>query len=152
MNKSHARTICLAVILSFFLILVPSVSAKKPLRCEMEITFPWDPYQWIGTVEGDIDGDIVITPSSAIFPGATEHFLETFEIVTDEGAIIRGYDSGVWNMKTGRFRTNGRITQVIDESGELLYLVGYKVHFSGVTTTVLDGVTPVEGEGSVRIY
>ncbi len=32
------------------------------------------------------------------------------------------------------------------------YLVGYRVHFSGVTGTVLDGETPIEGSGSVRIY
>jgi len=152
MNKSHVRTIYLAIVLSLFLILIPSVTAKKPLRCDMEMTFYWGPFQWIGTVSGDLDGDITITPSSASFPGSTEHFLETFEIVTDDGVIISGYDEGVWNLKTGRFRTNGRITRVIDDSGEMSYLVRYRVHFSGVTGALLDGETPIEGSGSVRIY
>jgi hypothetical protein len=117
----------------------------------MEITFDWGLFQWIGTISGDIVGVIVITPSSAIFPGSTEHFLETFEIVTGEGVVIRGYDEGVWNMKTGKFRSNGRITRVIDELGEMSYLVGYRVHISGVTGTDLSGV-PIPGSGSVRIY
>ena len=152
MKKSHVQTICLAIVLSHFLILIPSVTAKKPLRCDLEMTLDWGLFQWIGTVSGDINGDITTTPRSASFPGSTEHFLETFEIETDNGVIISGYDEGVWNMKTGRFRTNGRITRVIDDSGEMSYLVGYRVHFSGVTGTLLDGVTPIEGSGSVRIY
>lgn len=152
MEKSYRKAIFFTIILSLIMLLIPNVVAKKPLRCEMEITFPWDPYQWQGNITGDINGVIVITPSKAIFPGATEHFIETFNITTDDGAIIEGYDEGVWNFKTGKFRTNGIITRVTDESGELSYLVGYNVHFMGYTTTILDGVTPINGTASIRIY
>lgn len=150
--KKKYTVIGLALIMTAFLLLVPSATAKKPLKCEQVFEFDWDLYQWIGTLSGDITGEIVITPSAATFPGRTEHFIETFEITTDGGAIIRGYDIGIWNFNTGRFRTNGYVTQVIDDSGELLYLIGYHVHFQGVTTTVLDGITPLTGEGSIRIY
>ncbi len=152
MEKSYRKTIYLTIIISLIIILIPNVLAKKPLRCEMEITFPWDPYQWEGTITGDINGEIVITPSMAIFPGATEHFLEIFEITTSDGVIIRGYDEGVWNFKTGKFRTNGVITEVIDESLELSYLVGYHIHIMGYTSTIIDGETPITGTASVRIY
>ena len=111
---------------------IPAISQpNKPIRCQMQFQLDWDNYIWVGTVSGDIEGSIIVTPSSASFPGSTEHFLETWVITTQDGTI-EGYDEGVWSFKTFKVRTNGRVTRATDPAWA--DLVGCKVHFMGSTS------------------
>jgi len=67
---------------------------------------------WVRTVTGDITGSIVMMEGPATFPGMTEHFDETFTITTTDGVVIKGFDLGVYNLNTFKFRANGGITGV----------------------------------------
>ena len=127
------RSIAL-IALAFTLALLPAVTtqAKKPLKCEIEIKLDLINFQWIGAIYGDIEGTFIITPDpDPSFPGSTEHFLETWVIEPTAGGEIRLYQEGVWNFKTGRWRSNGMVTAA-SEGWE--YLIGCNVHVRGVTT------------------
>ncbi len=39
------------------------------------------------------------------------HFHEHFEIVPWAGGFIKGYDDGLWNWSTWKFRAEGRVTE-----------------------------------------
>ena len=128
------RSIALLV-LAFTLALLPAgiVQAQKPLNCEISITLVWTTteFYWDGSITGDIEGTFIITPDPLPgFPGSTEHFLETWVITTDDGTISL-YQEGVWNFKTGRWRSNGMVTAA---STDYTYLIGCNVHVRGVTT------------------
>ena len=125
-------TILAFSVMCLTLVSVPTFSAQpnKPLRCEVEVVFDWDLFQWIGTVTGDIAGDITFTLSEASFPGTTEHFFETWVIVTTDGEI-EGFDEGVWSFKTYKVRSNGKVTHA---TGDWAYLVGCNVRFRGETS------------------
>jgi hypothetical protein len=151
MERKSARkmvTILVFTVMCLTLVSVPTVSAQpnKPLRCEVEMAFDWDSYQWIGTVSGDIEGSITFTPEGATFPGSTEHFFETWVIETDGGDVIKGYHKGVWSFKTFKFRTNGKVTSA---SGEWSHLVGRKVHSIGTTSPF--PAEEITGEGTFQI-
>ena len=153
---SGALLMCTVALLST--LLVPAVSAQpnKPLRCETYFELNWDwvgfggtsPYTWIGTVSGDIEGDVYITLIGATFPGITEHYEETWEIVTADGSI-EIYHKGVWSFKTFKCKSNGYVT---DATGDWAYLDGADVHMRGVTSEFpVTPPTPVTGEGTVWI-
>jgi len=135
--------------LAFALALLPAVSAQpmKPLRCESSIYVDWDAGVWKGTVTGDISGSITITPGVASYPGATEHFFETWGIKTASGSIW-GFDEGVWSFKNFKWITNGRVTGA---NGTWTYLVGCKMHTSGTTSPFLGPGYPLTGVGTMTI-
>ncbi len=102
------------------------------LECVMEADVVWDtPPYWTGTLAGDLSGTIVLIENPATFPGKTEHFDENF-VITMDGVVIKGFDLGVWNLKTCKFRANGMVTESSNPDWE--WLVGYYVHFMGVTS------------------
>lgn len=108
------------------------------LHCTLAADVVWEPTpHWVGTVSGDISGSIVMMENPATFPGMTEHFNESFTITTTDGIIIKGYDLGVYNLKTFKFRANGGITEV--SSPDMQSLVGYKLHEMGTTTPFVLG-------------
>ena len=127
------RSVALLV-LTLTLALIPTgvVLAKNPLKCEINIVLDLNLFQWNGTISGDIEGTFIITPDPLpSFPGSTEHFLETWVIEPAGGGEIRLYQEGVWNFKTGRWRSNGMVTAA---SGGYEHLIGCNVHVRGVTT------------------
>jgi len=118
---------------------MPAVAAQddepEPLRCTFEMSIDLsvtDPH-WQGTVAGDIEGDIHLWErwSDNYVVGATEHFFEDLVIVTDQGDI-KGWDKGVWNFATFKFRAMGWITETTTE--DLSDLVGYKMIMQGFTS------------------
>jgi len=150
--------ILIALALIFAFIAAPPVSAKpkKVLKCELYIELNWgwfkgvSPYTWTGRVSGDINGEIHITLANPPrFTGKTEHFYEIWEIVTDDGHVIRGYDEGVWHFSNFKWVANGKVTYV---TGEWSYLVGYNMHYSGTTTELpVPPGTPVSGTSKLQI-
>lgn len=148
MIKVKRLTVLLA--LAFTLVLVPAgrTQAEKPLQCGISLELIWTEteFYWDGTITGDIVGDFIITPDPLpSFPGKTEHFLETWNISTANGDIGL-YQKGVWNMKTGRWRSNGMVTSA---SGDWMHLIGCNMHVRGVTTLPVEpGMT---GEGRATI-
>jgi len=132
---------------------MPGVAAQddepERLICTFEADVVWAPIPyWTGTVSGDISGNIILMENPATFPGATEHFDESLTITTTEGVVITGYDLGVYNLKTFKFRANGGITEVSSPDWE--YLVGYNLHFRG-TTTPLDIGGYVHASGTITM-
>ena len=157
-RKVITRTMTILLALAFTLVSVPASSAQpnKPLRCEMYLELNWDwvgfggtsDYTWIGTVSGDIEGDMYVTLIGATFPGILEHYEETWEIVTDDGSI-EVYQKGVWSFKSFKAKSNGYVT---DATGDWAHLDGADVHMRGVTSEFpVDPPTPVTVEGTAWI-
>lgn len=155
-------TILLALTIVCVFILAPvavhavSATPNHALKCDLYIELNWDwvgfggtsPYTWIGTVSGDINGEIYITLVGASFAGKTEHFSETWKIVTATG-VIEGYDEGVWRFANFKWTANGKVTGA---TGEWSYLVGSNMHYRGVTTEFpVPPGTPVSGTGVLII-
>jgi len=134
---------------------IASVSAtsneNEPLRCHMEIDVYWTPTppHWIGTITGDITGTIEFWEGPAKLVGNVDHFSETFIIKTSDG-IITGYDLGLYNFNTFKFRANGWVTGAEPADGPLAYLVGYKFFEIGTTTTFIVG-EPVHGTADMML-
>ena len=125
----------------------------EPLRCTFELSIDIgipDPH-WAGTISGDIEGTIDLWErwSEIRYPGATEHFFEDFTITTDQG-IIKGFDKGVWNFATYKFRSVGFVTEVTP--GDLAYLLGYKAFMIGFTSEFPPSEgTIVTGSGTMML-
>ena len=129
------RKLTVAIITGFMVsiaIAIPAISQPyKPLRSQIDFELVWDPIpHWEGVLTGDIEGEIIVALQDATFPGTTEHFYETWVITTSDG-ILEGYDNGVWNFNTFKFRANGEITEA---TGSLEHLEGCNVHFMGFTS------------------
>jgi len=137
-TTTRTRVAATLVMCAFvFLFAAPNVladpSEPKPIRCLADAAFnDWgDGMYWKGDVHGCIlAGSIRVTELPAVFPGTTEHFFEEFEI-TAGTEVISGTDAGVWSFVTYKFRANGWVREA---TPGLHYLVGYKVHMSGVTS------------------
>jgi len=150
--KSLTVLLALAVVFAFVLVPMGSATVDDTLKCELYIELNWDwfigesPYTWIGTVQGDINGDIFISLARLPdFFGKTEHFYEIWVIETDDGETITGYDEGVWRFANYKWVANGEVTGA---TGDYEYLVGYNMHYSGVTTEFpVPFGTPVSGTG-----
>ena len=132
---------------------MPGIKAQDDepelLICTFEADVYWEPApHWVGTVSGDISGSIVMMENPATFPGMTEHFDESLTITTTDGVVIKGYDLGVYNLNTFKFRANGGITEVSSPAWE--YLIGYNMHFSGTTTPLVIG-GDVHATGSIML-
>jgi len=119
---------------------LPAVHAKQPitLKSEVFIAFNWDwigvggtsPWTWIGTVTGDVNGDLFVSLEDAWFPGKTEKFSETWIIETTDGDLA-GFDVGTWSFINFKFGANGKVTSA---TGGWSYLDGYDMRYSGTTT------------------
>jgi hypothetical protein len=149
MEVKGMRRLIVLLALAFTLVLLPAgmANAKEPLKCGISITLIWNGgFYWDGTITGDITGTFIIAPDPVPpFPGKTEHFLETWVISTATGEIGL-YQEGVWNMKTGRWRSNGIVTSA---TGDWTYLIGCNAHVRGVTEVPVEpGMT---GEGRLKI-
>lgn len=123
-----------------------------PIVWLMEMDVVWAPSpHWIGTLatpEGDLVGSILVTENPATFAGMTEHFDEDCTITMTDGAVITGYDLGVYNLNTFRYRANGWITEVSSPAWE--HMVGYKLHYSGTTTPLVIG-GEVHASGTIML-
>ena len=134
---------------------VPAVAAQsdepEPLKCAMEIDVFWTtPAHWEGTIIGDIEGSIEFWEGPASAVGMVLHFTEDFTIVTKDGAVITGYEKGVYNLNTFKFRANGFVTDVTPATSDWAYLVGYTFHEIGTTTVFVVG-EPVHGTATMML-
>jgi opacity protein-like surface antigen len=111
-------------------------NASRPIKCVVDIQTnePGIQPDWYGTVSGCIlEGNITFTETNENYvAGKTGHFFEDFVIHPASGGEIVGYNGGVWNFSTFKFRANGYVTSA---SEEWAYLVGYKYHEMGVTSS-----------------
>jgi hypothetical protein len=150
----------IVLILSLTLMISPIVSAKSNnlLKCDVNIEINWDfigfgvgtsPYSWIGTVSGDINGELYVALIEAWFPApGTEHFIEEWGIMTSNG-WINGTSKGKWTMANYKWVANGEITYA-DPDWE--HLVGSKMQYSGTTSEFpVPFGTPVIGTGKMHI-
>jgi hypothetical protein len=139
MKKILAITlICLLVLPA---LTVQAVSAKaagpKIIHCDQMIVFDTiNSDHWIGTLSGcELAGTIEYWETDQNYVvGKTEHFFEIFKITTPNG-VISGWDNGVWNFSTFKFRAEGRVTAAY---GDWAFLLGYKFHEMGTTTDPFD--------------
>jgi len=127
---STALLMCTVALLST--LSMPAVSAQpnKPLRCQLSIELDLVQFKWFRTVTGDIEGTVTLTEMEPNFPGITEHYFETWDIVTDKG-LITIYQEGVWSFKSFEFKSNGWVTAATDTWE---YLRGSDAHVRGVTS------------------
>lgn len=158
MRKMLTVSLILCAVALLFTLLMPAVSAEpmSPLRSEASFMLNWDwvgvggtsPISWIGTIWGDIEGDVTLSAIQATFPGILEHYSETWVITTSTGTITM-YQEGVWSFMSLKFKSNGYVTAA---TGAWEYLVGSDAHVRGTTTPfpVPQG-TPVIGSCQVRI-
>ena len=120
----------------------PAVSAKT-LKCDQTIYFNvygvpgphpdhlGETAYWKGTISGAITGVSYFWETAKNYVvGKVEHFFEDFYIDLGDG-WISGYDSGVWNFATFKFRATGWVTGA---SANYEYLIGCKFHEEGITT------------------
>jgi hypothetical protein len=122
--------------------------SMEPLRCGVEMDVDWANMKWVGTITGDIAGSFTVFEMPGVsFPGKTEHFHETWVIVTDSGSIS-GFDNGVWSFVNFKWVANGRVTAA---TGSWAYLVGSNMRYSGTTTEFLGVGFPIHGSGSLMI-
>ena len=149
-----------AIVLTFVLVVSPLVSADPYTRLDGDvfIALNWDfvgfggtsPYSFIGTVSGDIDGDLYISLTAAWFPApGVEHFTEDWRIEPYSGGDIEGYNKGKWTMSNFKWIANGEVTGA---SSEWQHLIGSKWQYSGTTTEFpVEPPTPVTGIGKWHI-
>ena len=129
--------------LMIFTVLAPTVAAKT-LKCEQTITYNdygvdgphpdhiGETMYWMGSITGDLSGTIYfweLEPDPYLV-GNVMHFLEDFYIEFSDG-WVSGYDKGLWNFATFKYRATGWVT---DTSANYEYLIGSKFHEVGVTT------------------
>jgi hypothetical protein len=115
------------------------VSAPPPyLVSQMEVDLVADPLGWTGTLVGDITGTIEILELPATFTGMMpiEHFNEEFTITMTDRTVIKGVETGTFNLATFTAVANGEITEV--SSGKWRWLVGYQIHLTGVADLTVD--------------
>lgn len=156
--------ILLAIVAVLAVVIAAPVSAKKPLRGEMDLTFnsetPQCPgFTWVGTIDFDDDdrgpyGMAFVPTAEPKFVGQA-FFFEGNHLIydspftcPDQDPVLWGFDKGVQSNKNLKARSNGYVQGVnpdfFDES-----LVGRNVHWDGVTDAT--GAPVLEFEGTFRI-
>jgi hypothetical protein len=155
MKKIFALTLIIVLALSFST--AGALAAPKEpthIVCDqmISIDIASDDPHWSGPLTGcELEGATAEywETSQNYIAGKTEHFFEIIKITTPEG-VIEGYDVGVWNFSTFKFRAEGRITSA---TGRWAYMVGYKFHEIGTTTEVPppEGITVIYGPSTMSI-
>jgi hypothetical protein len=140
--------------LALMLVSVPAVSAKT-LECNLTIIYNVYPdagpnhpgvyLYWKGEITGGITGTVYFWETAKNFiVGKNEHYFEDFYIDLGTG-WISGYDNGVWNFATFKFRAHGRVTAA---SENYAYLIGNFFFEEGTTTDPFTMGLPVTGIGA----
>jgi hypothetical protein len=153
-------SIVLALALSMIVMaLAPTVSAKT-LKCEQVIVYNdygvsgphpdhvGETAYWKGTTTGALTGTVYFWEKMCdpYIVGKVMHFSEDFYISLGDGEWVSGYDKGVWNFATLKFRATGWVT---DASENCEYLIGSKFHEEGFTTN--PDILPIIGTGTCFI-
>ena len=149
--------VVLALALSTTLMVVtPAVSAKT-LKCDQTIYYndyggpgPHPGHlgengYWKGEITGALTGTIYFWEKMCdpYIVGKVMHFSEDFYIDLGSGEWVSGYDTGLWNFATLKFRASGWVTAA---SENCEYLIGCKFHEEGFTTN--PDVLPIVGTGT----
>ena len=148
--------------LVFTLVLIPTVSAKKAIKCTHDITLNVPDWQWEGTItfpngetyeiiwHADTTPSFVGHPTEpgSLFPRHLEQFFEWWEIFDGEDGYAYGYDKGIFSSDTWMYVMNGWVE---DATGTLAYLAGGRMHASGVAE-IIDGVFYGEGINTFTAY
>jgi len=149
--RSRLVTLALVAVVAGCMLALPAVAqadSEDIYRQEVHISNNLKPPMWLGTVSGDINGSVKFQPQPAYsyVVGSVKHFYEIFTITTISGDVISGYDVGVWNFSTFKFRAQGWVTSA---TGAWAHLVGYKYHEMGVTTEFPPPTGVITGTGSM---
>jgi len=144
-GENVKKKLIAVLIIALTLMLMPTVSAKKAIKCTHEIWFDGAEAKWFGDVvfpDGstykiiwyiDPDPDFVGHKKSPVFPeGKVEKFYEYFELREDSfdgPVLLEGYDTGIFDADSWKYVMNGKVTYA---AGALSYLAGAKVHCKGV--------------------
>ncbi len=148
----------ISLALVFTLMLVPAVSAMKPLIGSMELDFFLDNPVWRGTITGDISGKMYFynigtgKPFDPELRGNAIFFGEIW-LITDEedNMLLTGTDEGVVSLGGSEYRMNGVVT---DAASQWSYLIGRNVHMSGYITWQVHpefGIIPATAPGTFRV-
>jgi hypothetical protein len=146
------------VLLVILAVLTPAVTATTQ-KCDQTITIndygapgPHPDHSetiyWMGVISGDLSGTIYfweLMPDPYLV-GNVMHFLEDFYIDFGDG-WVSGYDKGVWNFATFKYRATGWVT---DASANYEDLIGCKFHEEGVTNHGPESL-PITGTGTCFI-
>jgi hypothetical protein len=148
------------VVVALMMVITPIVTAKPTnlLNGEVYIELQWDfigfggtnPYSFIGTVSGDIEGDLYISLLEAWYPApGVEQFIEYWRIEPNSGGYIEGENKGKWTMSNFNWIANGEVTGA---SAEWEYLIGSRWQYGGTTDDPSVGPpNPVTGSGRFHI-
>ena len=142
-------------------LIIPIVAAKPDTRLNGEVyieyvdftvPFPDSSYycSFVGTVEGDLEGDLYVTLIDVWFDPAgdkVEHFIEYWRIETEDG-YIQGENLGKWTFSNFKWMANGEVTEA-SETYE--HLIGSQWQYRGTTTDPFDPEVSLEGFGSWHI-
>jgi len=142
---------CMVVLLS--MVLMPTVSAKT-LKFDQIIVVdeyaeagpnhPDEYVYWKGTITGGITGTVYFWENweKNYIVGKVEHFFEEFYIDLGDG-WVSGYDKGVWNFATFKYRAHGFVTAA---SENYAGMIGNFLFEEGTTTDPNLGF-PITGTG-----
>jgi len=142
-GKKVAVVVLALALSTTLLVVTPAVSAKT-LKCDQTIYYndyggpgPHPGHlgengYWKGEITGALTGTIYFWEKMCdpYIVGKVMHFSEDFYIDLGNG-WVSGYDNGVWNFATFKFRSTGRIT---DASANCAYMIGCKFYEEGLTT------------------
>ena len=164
------KTLSAAIAMLFAFVCMSLPAAAVPsgqhgaLHADLTLTWSEPPGYWWGGLTGDINGMATYLPDytqTGRNTGVIGHFYENFTICfgltptptgcnPPTGSYIIGKDHGVYNIQPDRgkwhFMASGWVTGA---SSDLAYLIGYKYHENGWTTSPYDPVT--YGEGTVLL-
>jgi hypothetical protein len=149
-------------IATFSMLILPLVVAKPETRLNGDVSiefvaftipFPDSSYMcsFVGTVEGDIEGDLYVTLIDVWFDPAgdkVEHFVEYWRIEPKSGGYIQGENLGKWTFSNFKWVANGEVT---DASSEYENLIGSQWQYRGTTTDPSDESVPLVGSGKWHI-
>ena len=143
--------LALSIAFSSLVFAKPNTRLDGDVYIEFQQDFnpPDQPYSFIGTVSGDIEGTLYVALIDAWFDPAgvkVEHFIEEWRIEPESGGYIEGENVGKWTFSNFKWVGNGEVTGA---SVEYANLIGSKWQYSG-TTNSPDEV-PLEGYGTWHI-
>ncbi len=144
--------VTVVLVLACLFLVAGAAQAQAPLKCSTELYSDATMDHWEVTLTGDINGTMYVhgdENNEGFESGKTAHFFETWCVEPTSGGWFSGFNGGVWNLGTFKFRANGWVT---DASSEWRHLVGHKLHEAGTTTnpfTAPEPLYPVYGEGNV---